>query len=106
MQGTVGAVPVFGSDSSSVESVSRYFSRGLTERRGSGSGLFPEKRFRQFLFQLLGKTVPTVRVSGSSSVPGPSCKLGVGNGDWGRVGEVGEGLAFCVSRTPVDEALQ
>ena len=37
MHGTVRAVPVFGSDGSSGERVSRYLSSVLAERHGSGS---------------------------------------------------------------------
>ena len=72
VHGTFRAVPVFGSNGSSRERVSRYFSRVLTF---------------QFRFRFLEtapavpvplsfprKTVPTVPVSGPGSVPGPSCK--------------------------------
>ena len=38
VHGTVRAVPVFGSDGSSVERASKCFSRVLTERHGSGFG--------------------------------------------------------------------
>ena len=38
MHGTVRAVPAFGSEGSSVERASQYFSRVLTERHASGSG--------------------------------------------------------------------
>ena len=63
---TVQAVPIFGSDSSSLErgfSVSTllFYQKGMdNESDGSGSSF------------VSGKTVPTVPVSGSGSVPGPS----------------------------------
>ena len=73
---TVPAVPVSGSDGSSGEKVSHYFRRVLTERHGSGSGFGFQKTVPAVPVRLSvpGKTVPTVPVSGSSSVPGPSCK--------------------------------
>ena len=68
--GTVRAVPVFGSDGSSGERVYRYLSSLLTERHGFGScKMVPAVPVP---LSVPTKTVPTVPVSGSDSVPGPS----------------------------------
>ena len=76
MHGTVQAVPVFGSDGSSRERVSRHLSGVLTERHGSGSGFGSRKTVPAVLVPLSvpTKTIPTFPVSGSGSVPGPSCR--------------------------------
>ena len=77
--GTVQAVPVFGSGGSSAKRAFSVFQYSLTGKDGSGSffGSFSGswKRFRRFRFRFSGKTVPTVPVPGSGSVPEPLCEL-------------------------------
>ena len=72
--GTVRAVPVFGSGGSSAKkvSLSQY---SFTGKDGSGSGFGSWKTVPAVPVPLavLGKTVPTVPVSGSGSVPEPPC---------------------------------
>ena len=67
--GTVRAVPVFGSGGSSILCVSVQFNR----EDGSGSGFGSWKMVPAVPVprSVPGKTVPTVPVSGSGSVPGP-----------------------------------
>ena len=72
--GTVRAVPVFGSGGSSKEEVFFFFlvfQYNSTEKTVPVS--VPGKWFRWFRFRVrfLRKTVPTVPISGSGSVPGP-----------------------------------
>ena len=72
--GTVRAVPAFGSGGSSAKRVlCNSFSTFLTGKDGSGSGFGSWKTVPAVPVPLSvpGKTVPTVPVSGSGSVPDP-----------------------------------
>ena len=73
--GTVRAVPVFGSGGSSSEGVFVYFSTVSQREGGSGSGFGSWKTVPAVPVprSVPAKTVPTVPVSGSGSVPGPPC---------------------------------
>ena len=71
--GTVRAVPVFGS---SMEQRRGFFCASVKINRGGRFRFrFLKKRFRRFRFRVrfLGKTVPTVLVSGSGTVLEPQC---------------------------------
>ena len=98
--GTVRAVPVFGSGGSSKEGflcVSVQFkSKG---RFGSGFGSWKTVPAVPVPLSVSGKTVPTVPVSGSGSVPQPPCYKTSG---WLGVREpvVQQALARIVSRSP------
>ena len=72
--GTVRAVPVFGSGGSSGEGVFVCFST-VSQRTVPVPVSVPGKRFWRFRFRVRfpGPPVPTVPVSGSGSVPGPPC---------------------------------
>ena len=74
-RGTVRADPVFGSDGSSKEKVFCAFQCSSRGWHGSGSGFSSWKMVPTVavLISVPGKTVPTVPVSGSGSVPVPSC---------------------------------
>ena len=56
------------------------FQYSLTAKDGSVPVSVPGKRFRRFRFRVrfLGKTVPTVPVSGSGSVPESPCRKAEG----------------------------
>ena len=73
--GTVQAVPVFGSGGSSAKKGFFFsvFQYSLTGKDGSGSGFGSWKTVPAVPVPLSvsGKTVPTVPVSGCSSVPEP-----------------------------------
>ena len=71
--GKVRSVPVFASGGSSTKRVLLCFSTFLKERTVPVPVSVPGKRFRRFRFPLSvsGKTVLTVPVSGSGSVPEP-----------------------------------
>ena len=71
--GTVRAVPVFGSRGSSKEGVFLCVSVQFHREDGSGSGFGSWKTVPAVpvLRSVPGKTVPAVPVSGSGSVPGP-----------------------------------
>ena len=76
--GTVRAVPVFGSGSVPLQKglfcISVQFNR---KERFRVPASVPGKRFLAVpvLVSVSGKTVPTVPVSGSGSVPEPPCKF-------------------------------
>ena len=71
--GTVRAVPVFGSGGSSAKKQFSVFQYSLTGKDGSGSGFGSWKTVLAVPVPLSvsGKTVPTVPVPGSGSVPEP-----------------------------------
>ena len=69
--GTVRAVPVFGSGGSSKEGVYLCVSVQFSREDGSGFGLGKTVPAVPVPRSVPGKTVPTVPVSGSGSVPGP-----------------------------------
>ena len=71
--GTVRAVPVFGSSGSSAKWGCLCFSTVSQERTVPVPVSVPGKRFRRFRFRFRfrEKTVPTVLVSSSGSVPEP-----------------------------------
>ena len=68
--GTVRAVPVFGSGGSSATRVFLCFSR-VKGKDGSGFGSWKTVPAVPVPLSVSGKTVPTVPVSGSGSVPEP-----------------------------------
>ena len=75
--GTVRAVPVFGSGGSSAKRGFSVFQHSFTGKDGSGSGFGSWKTVPAVPVprSVPAKTVPTVPVSGSGSVPGPPCLL-------------------------------
>ena len=69
--GTVRAVPVFGSGGSSEEGFFCVFQCSFTEEDGSSFGSWKAVPAVPVPRSVPAKTVPTVPVSGSGSVPGP-----------------------------------
>ena len=73
--GTVQAVPVFGSGSVPLQKKGfSVFQYSLTGKHGSGFGSWKTLPAVPVPLSFSGKTVPTVPVSGSGSVPEPPCQ--------------------------------